>query len=238
MARIKFSRFFSMIGVGLCLMAAAPQAAHADVLIYTDPDYKFRFSVPDTWTLGVPNLPNTRVRFVSPVPGDHAFCEVATQRDGRFQIYPKRHMHTVMAENFDAGFWQKEAARRYDNPQILRVRLPAGLDKGDAAMAQILYDWNVAERTPSAEGSGIDGDVIRMRSVTLTSVYGDTRYDMTCASRLDKFHRWGELFGSIMASMTLHERYTMFPTGYYRDFLGDPPYKVIPHPGLGTSVRR
>ena len=241
MFKSSFSRFFSMIGItigmGTCLLTAAPTAAKADVYVYTDPDYRYMFSVPDSWAMTTPHTPNTRVRFTSPVPDDHAYCEIAAQRDGRFQIYPKRHMGTAVNENFDASFWTDEVGRRFDNPHILHVRYPAGIDKADSSMAQLAYDWPVTERTASAAGHG-DEDVIRMRGLILTGVYGDTRYTMTCGARLEKYHRWSKLFGSIVSSVTLDDRYNMFPTGYYRDFLSDKYKKTIPHPGLGTSVRR
>ena len=237
MFKSRFSRFFSLLGLGTCLLAAAPTAAKADVFVYTDPDYKFMFSVPDSWAMSTPHTPNTRVRFTSPVPDDHAYCEIAAQRDGRFQIYPKRHMGTAVNENFDAAFWTDEGRRRFDNPHILHVRYPAGIDKADSSMAQLAYDWPVSERTPSVAGPG-DGDALRMRGVILAGVYGDTRYTMTCGASLDKYHRWSKVFGSIISSVTLDDRYTMFPTGYYRDFLADNYKKIIPHPGLGTSVRR
>ena len=160
MFKSSFSRFFSLIGIGTCLLAAAPTAAKADVYVYTDPDYKYMFSVPDSWAMTTPRTPHTRVRFTGPVPDDLAYCEIAAQRDGRFQIYPKRHMGTAVNENFDAAFWTDEVRRRFDNPHILHVRYPAGIDKADSSMAQLAYDWPVTERTPSAAGNG-DEETIR-----------------------------------------------------------------------------
>ena len=232
MSKTKFSYIVSVMGVGLSLLATTP--AKADVYLYTDTDHKYTFSVPDTWSMKTPATPNTDVRFVSGVPGDHAYCEVEVKRDGRFKIYPKHLMGDVVDENLDAAFWEDEAHRRFSNPEIRAVRTTAGLDKGDASMAQILYDAPTGEGAVDSSGKYVE-DTMRMRSVLLASLYGDKRFVMTCGARAEKFHKWSKLFGSVMSSMTLADSYHLIPTGFYRNFLKDK-YTALPHTGLGMPV--
>ena len=217
----KISKLSMVLSVVGSLFLGSTMAL-ADVFLYTDNDLKFTFSVPDSWKQQTPVSPNTRVKFVAPVPEDYASCKVVAEEDGRFKIYPKRLMGKVMKEYFNADFWEKEATRRFNNPEIRFVGTSSGLDKGDASMAQVVYYMNLGEGT----------EPVKMYAILLTSVYGDVRYTMICSSSYKSYPKWSDLFGSIISSMTLDERYVAVPTGHYRNFLAD---KQNPIPRLGIG---
>ncbi len=227
MVEIMLTRLFRFVFVFVFVfITIASSQVRADVFLYTDPEFKFTFSVPDSWKRQIASSPNTRIKFVAPVVGEYAYCEVAAEKDRRFQIYPKRLMGAAMRENFSVDFWLKEVARRFDNSAIKLINTDAGLDKGDATMAEATYDMQLDK----------DKNPVRMRAVLLTSVYGDVRYTMICGASDNSYFKWKNLFGSIISSMTLDDRYVIKPNGLYRNFLLDRK-KIIPHPGIGDIVR-
>ncbi len=224
MFKIKLRHIPIFTAIALMLLQYSP--VKADVFLYTDPDYDFVFSVPDTWTRQTAVASLTQARFVAPVPADHAYCEVSANKDARFTIYPEHLMGKVMQENFDSAFWEAEISNRFINPALTKTRIIAGLDKAAATMAQLEYDLILEENKAP----------VRMYATMLVSVYGDTRYTMTCGAKHDSYHVWGDLFGSVFSSMTLANRYHVVPTGYYRNFLADKKHP-IPHARLGDIMK-
>jgi hypothetical protein len=74
---------------------------------------------------------------------------------------------------------------------------------------------------------------MNMHGVMIGSIYGDTRYVVSCSSRANVYEKYAPVFASIMGSVDLKSKYHPFATGYYRDFLADP-VLTLPRAKPGT----
>jgi len=165
--------------------------------------------------------PTTRIRIAGPLNQDFATCRIKAEKDGRLKIYPKHLMEEAVYETLDRKFWENEIGD-HDDAIITDIRGPASLGgKGDATAIKEVFVANTGN------------DRINMYGVQIASIYGDTRYVVSCSSKLEKFNRYAPLFATIMGSVDLETRYAPFATGYYRDFLADPKL-ILPRTKPGT----
>ena len=202
---------------------AAPMVANAtsDSFVWKDPVNGFTFSFPDSWGIQTVDSPTTRVRIAGPLNQDNATCRIKAEKDGRLKIYPKHLMTEAVYETLDRKFWENEIGD-HNNAVITDIRGPAGLGgKGDATA--------IRETFVQDTGSGN----VNMYGQQIASIYGDTRYVVSCSSKLEMFNRYAPLFATIMGSIDLDARYHPFATGFYRDFLADPQL-ILPRSKPGT----
>lgn len=202
--------------LGICTAAMVSTAAFADTFVYKDPDYKFTLSFPDTWKMQAPDEPTTRLRVAGPPLEDIASCRVKAEHDGRLQIYPKELMGTAVKETLDQAFWETEIGH-YDRASLVEYRAPAGLGQGDATLVKMTY---------FLPGMKAGDRAVAMQGLMLATIYGDTRFVMSCSAKADVYERWVKLFGSVMGSIVFEDRYHVAATGYYRNFLMDPVFKA------------
>ena len=216
-------RFSFIFAFAICALAFSGPA-FADTTVYKDADFKFTASFPDTWRTQIPDTPTTRLRVAGPPAEDMATCRIKAEKDGRLEIYPKRHMEAGVRQVLDEKFWDHEM-NQYDKALMADYLAPAGLGQGDATGARVTY-WQ-----PDP-----DGKPVAMQALMLGTIYGDTRFVMSCASKADAYPRWAKLFGSVIGSVEFENRYHPFAIGYYRNFLMDETYKP-PRLKPGTEVR-
>jgi len=202
--------------------ASAAQAT-SNSYVWKDGVNGFTFSFPDSWGVQTADSPTTRVRIAGPLNEDFATCRVKAEKDGRLKIYPKHLMSEAVYETLGRDFWEKEVASQ-DNATITDIRGPASLGgKGDATA--------IKESFVQDSGNG----KINMYGEQIGSIYGDTRYVVSCSSRLEQFQKYAPVFATIMGSVDLDPRYHPFATGYYRDFLADPQL-ALPRTKPGTII--
>ena len=212
-----------VVAVGLSCMATK---AYANSYVFTDPEFKFSFSYPDTWHNQSVDDDNVRVRIAAPVHSDLAECRLKADKDGRLQIYTKRHMASAVNDKLNAEFWQREFSE-FEKPEIIDMWGSAGLAEGDATAARAhFYKETAFGKT-------------KMTVIALSSIYGDDRFTMSCMSRAGAFAYYYDLFGNIMNTVVFDQRYTMFPGGFYRDFTSDKKGFYIPQraPGDREEVK-
>jgi hypothetical protein len=208
-------------------VTAAPMAANAtsDSFVWKDPVNGFTFSFPDSWGVQTVDAPTTRIRIAGPLNEDFATCRIKAEKDGRLKIYPKHLMEEAVYETLGRKFWENEIAD-HDNANITDIRGPAGLGgKGDATAIRETFVQNT--------GNGN----VNMYGEQIASIYGDTRYVVSCSSKLEMFKRYAPVFATIMGSIDLDTKYHPFATGYYRDFLADPKL-MLPRSKPGTITPR
>lgn len=198
--------------------------AQANMFVYKDPAFKYSFAFPDTWRQQTGDDDNVRIRIAAPVESDLATCRIKADKDGRLKIYPKRHMEAANNATLTADFWDREA-NEFNNAEIIDMWGSAGLGQGDATGVRVTYDQD-----------GPFG-MAKMTALIISTIYGDDRFTMSCASRSGVFDRYSPLFGNIMNTVKMDERYTMFPGGYYSNFVDDPQKFYIPNYKPGTHQR-
>jgi hypothetical protein len=204
---------FSAAVVGTFIVIGLSGAAAASTFVWTDKVDGFAFSFPDSWTIQTEDVPTTKIRIAGPVGEDFATCRVKAEKDGRLKIYPKPLMAEAVLETLDRNFWEHEVGQ-YENAIVADYYAPAGLGGlGDATAAKASF---VQE-----SGAG----KMDMYGSMIGSIYGDTRYTVSCSSRLEEYKKYAPVFGSIMGSVELAPKYHPFAVGNYRNFLVDP--KVI-----------
>jgi hypothetical protein len=197
-------------------------AAEASVYVWKDDVNGFTFSFPDSWHVQTSDTPTTRIRIAGPVGQDFATCRVKAEQDGRLKIYPKRLMTDAVEETLNEDFWQGEVAQ-YESASIHDFRSPASMGgKGDATAIRASY----------LESKG--KEKMTMHSAMLGSIYGDTRYIVSCASKAEVYEKYAPLFATIIGSINLDAKYFPFATGYYRNFLADPKL-MLPRSKPGTN---
>lgn len=205
---------------GLMVLGLAG-GAQASTYVWEDPVNGFTFSFPDSWTVQTEDQPSTRIRIAGPLAEDLATCRVKAEKDGRLKIYPKDLMTQAVKETLDRDFWQGEIAE-HDGAVITEYRAPAGMGgKGDATAIKHAFVQ----------------DKVDMYGAMIGSVYGDTRYVVSCASRASEYKKYAPVFASIMGSVDLDARYHPFAIGYYRDFLADP-ILILPRTKPGTVYEK
>ena len=180
--------------------------AQADTFVWKDPQGDYSMSFPDTWRVQTPEGANTLLRIAGPIAEDKPVCAMQASKDGRALIYPKRLVDEAVVQFLNEDFFRDQIAQ-YDNAQMTAFYAPASMGgQGDATAARYVYNDN---GTP-------------MYGVMFASLYADTLYVSSCASRHDSYNRWALVFASILGSVQLKDKYHPFPIGYYRDFLADP----------------
>lgn len=213
--------FMALVLFSVFLLASAP-AAQADTFVWKDPVNAYTMSFPDVWRVQTDDNAYTRLRIAGPLAEDRATCRMQVSPDGRLKIYPKYLLDRAVSETLDRKFWEKEVSQ-FKNAKIVDYYDPASLGaKGDATGVNFIFQEN--------SGHGTEN----MRGVMIASIYGDKRFEMTCASKFDIYDRYAQLFLSIVDSVELDSRYHPFPTGYYRSFLMDPKL-VLPREKPGTT---
>lgn len=200
------------LGTLMAVAVIGVMPARADTFVYNDPSFGFGISFPDSWTLQTKDVPTTRIRIAAPVGEDLATCRVKATADGRLNIYPKRHMDEAVVMTLDQTFWDGQV-NQYDAARIIEYRAPAALGQGDATAIRAAYTLNG----------------FSMSSIMLGTIYDGTRYVMECAARAEIFNTYAPLFGSVIDSFQLDQRYHPFKHGYYRDFLSDPDFEAPKH---------
>lgn len=185
------------------LIIAAPQAsAHYEV--WSDADFGFRLSFPDTWKQqgGLPA--DGRIRLLAP-GGDGANCTVFAKQDRRFMIYPRDYMAEVVAQELQWEYWEQVVAG-YEDLYFYYDNYGA-LGAGDARYT--LVDFIDYAADPG----------VRKRAQIFATFYGDLHMMAMCVSPLEKFDQYTAQFGQIVDSIQIKPQYTTNARGYYRDFL-------------------
>jgi hypothetical protein len=203
-------KIFSAVIVGTFVAMGFSAAASASTYVWTDKVDGFTFSFPDSWTIQTEDVPSTKIRIAGPIGEDFATCRVKAEKDGRLKIYPKPLMAEGVMETLDRDFWEHEIGE-HENAVLTEYYAPAGLGgKGDATAAKASFVQD--------NGTG----KMNMYTAMIASIYGDTRYVVSCSSKLEEYKKYAPLFGSIMGSVELDSRYHPFAVGNYRNFLTDP----------------
>lgn len=204
-----------LIAAVVFVLALMPAMASASIYLWKDPVHDFTVSFPDSWRVQTVDVPSTRLRVAGALAEDMATCRVKAEKDGRLQIYPKRHMTTAVGEKLNETFWQKEIAA-YDGAQLLAFFDPASLgNMGDATAIKMSYTQSTGDTR------------VRMYGAMIGSIHGDMRYVVSCSARIDEYAKYATLFASIMDSVELEAKYHPFAIGYYRDFLADPKLMLV-----------
>lgn len=190
---------------GLTALLYAPNAAQAEIFVYHDPDYDFSLSFPDSWHTQSPESEINIFRVSANDPKARATCRIEAQNDKRVAIYPEEYMQDAVEFTVDDRFWEIYN-NEYGNVDVVMRRDGAQLDKAHAEVEVMHYD-------------GKDGQ--RMSGMILASFYADTRYVMHCEATQEEYPKYAPLFGSVIESFTLQNKYHVTPTGFYRDFLAD-----------------
>lgn len=212
------------IGLMALALTLAAGTAQAGTFVWKDKTDGFTFSFPDSWTVQTPDVPSTVVRIAGPIGEDRATCRVRATPDGRLKIYPKRLMTKAVEETLNLDFWGNETAQ-YEGAGITGYYAPASMGgQGDATAVRVSFIDDGA------------GGRANMHGAMIGSIYGDTRYVVSCSSKLEEYQKYAPVFTSIMGSVALDARYHPFETGYYRNFLADPQL-MLPRTKPGTVSR-
>lgn len=209
----------SIISAAVLACVSTPAAASA--IVWKDPVHGYTISYPDSWTVQTPDTAFTRLRVAGPLGMDLATCRVKVMDDGRGKIYPKEYMDEEVSREMGIDYWKGEAAQ-YEAAEVTQYFEPAGLGSGDATGVRVSFLLN--------DGAG----EVPMSGIMLGSMYGGKRYLASCSAKAEVFKKWEPVFVSILDSVDLDSRYHPFKTGYYRDFVGDPPL-TLPREKPGTE---
>jgi hypothetical protein len=196
--------------VAAALVIGFSPAAQADTFVWKDAPHGYTISFPDSWAMQTDDGPYTRIRIAGPLAEEIPTCRLQVREDGRLKIYPKRLTDEAVANTLVQDYWEKETGQ-YLDAEITAFYSPASLgDKGDATAIQVAFKQLDQQ-----------GNAINMHGVMISSLYGGKRYVGSCSSRAENYNRWAGLFLSILDSVQFDDRYHIFPTGYYRNFLMD-----------------
>lgn len=192
----------------LATVSGGISTAQADTSVFHDPNYDFTISYPDSWDAHPSSDPSVQWQVAPPEHAGKAMCNIKAAYDGRLKIYPDRLMSKAVKNQLNDKFWHENIVQ-YRNIKINRFSPSSGFGEGFATHAQFSYTENDDKKST------------HMTAVTLGSIYGDTKYIMTCTAQTDAFSTWAPVFGNIMDTVTLKAKYHPVATGYYRDFLSD-----------------
>lgn len=210
------------IFLSVLFVAAISGPAKADTFVWKDPVQGFAVSFPDSWRIQTDDTANTRVRIAGPIAEDMASCKIASHPDGRALIYPKRLVDEAVVEKLGRDFWDAQTGE-LTNARISDYYAPASFgDRGDATAIRVAFHHNDGK-----------GTMVPMYGIMIASLYGDKLYVGSCSARYEVYGRYSALFGSIIDSVALDERDSIFPSGYYRNFLADPKL-ILPRSKPGT----
>ena len=203
-------KIIGVFGLGALIAVGFSGAAVASTYVWKDNVNGYTFSFPDSWAMQTNDSPSMRIRIAGPIVEDVAICYIKAEKDGRLKIYPKYLMTKAVAVTLDRAFWEEELAG-HKKAVITDYFVPASLgSNGDATAIRTSF---VQEK-----GSG----KMDMYGEMIGSIYGDTRYIVSCSSKAAEFKKYAPVFASIMASVSFDSKYHPFAVGYYRDFLADP----------------
>ncbi len=215
-------RHFLSFILGAALLAHTG-AAKADTFVWKDVKSGYTASFPDSWNMKTDDAPNTVLRIVGPLQEDWASCKIKVDHDGRALIYPKKYVDEYVGSTLNRDFWEQETGQ-FRNAEIKDFYAPASLgDKGDATAIHVAYKQDNGNR-----------QLIPMYGMMVASLYNDKLYVASCSARHEEYAKYATLFGSILDSIQLDDRYHPFYTGYYRNFLMDPKF-VLPRSKPGHT---
>lgn len=207
---------FAILLIALLL----PSLAHATVHYYNNPKYDYSFSYPDDWMAqSEPEDAPHVYKIVADEGRARAYCQIASQDDRRFMIYPAKHQADLMQREFGPEFWMGHLSAN-SNLVFIDVFERAGL--GDGQATSVLVDYTTSSGVPE-------------RSLLAATIHGGVRYVMQCASTQEEFARFEPLFHQIIATLKLRPAYTPFPHGFYRDFTQDKDIFFPLGEGIGTT---
>lgn len=201
-------RFFVLTVISFLLSVATPAAA--SVSVWEDARTGLVFSFPDTWQTVTNADPDTIVTIMAPSGRAHASCRVRVRADERFTIYPPHLDWAVQRVAYSTDFWNQYLGE-YEDVQLFRVTDGAGLGRGFATYALAKYS------------SAVPGPYMRRKGMLFASLYNGNLYILECSSHEDAFSTWQPLFLSIAKSVDFKQTHTIYPYGYYRNFLDSPP---------------
>ena len=207
--------------------------ARADVFVYHNPDYDFSVTFPDDWRqMNVTGTERLRIR---PMHGeDSAECAMRALADGRLTIYPEKYLQTANALILDDSFWKTEVLPDHLNYKVMSFYAPAGLGPAFATSLQWVWreviagnpvpqpsEFNPGGLSPMMGAAAVPTatDTKVMQALSTAAIYGENRYRFTCQAESESFAKWQPVFSDIFASIELQEKYNLWPTGYYRNFL-------------------
>ena len=214
-------KIIGIFGLGALMIVGFSGAGLASTYVWKDNVNGYTFSFPDSWTMQTEDTPTMRIRIAGPISEDFATCYIKAEKDGRLKIYPKYLMTEAVNVTLDRAFWEQELAG-HEKFVITDYFVPASLgSNGDAT----------AIRTSFVQENG--KNKMDMYGEMIGSIYGDTRYIVSCTSKAAEFKKYAPVFASIMGSVEFGSKYHPFAVGYYRDFLADPKLK-LPRSKPGT----
>jgi len=210
--------------IAAALMLTATTAYASGSAVWKDGVSGFTFSYPDSWSAQTVDTPSVKARIAGPIAEDDATCRMKAVKDGRIKIYPKQLVKQAVPQFLNRDFWQTELDQ-YENGMITEYYAPASMgSEGDATAIKATWVQDFG------------GGKVVMYGTMIGSLYGDSRYVMSCSARKSAYKKYAPLFYSMMSSVKLDSQYAPFATGAYRDFLGDAPV-IIPHSQPGTDNR-
>jgi len=198
----------------------------ASSYVWEDRINGFKFSFPESWQMQTIDVPSTRIRISGPIDSDMATCRVKAKKDGRLKIYPKKLLPLAVNQYLNEKFWMAELGQ-YEDSALVEYFAPSNLGgRGDATAIKASFIQ-----------TGRNNKKFMMYSTMIGSIYADTLYIVSCASKMEEFPKYASIFASIMASVQLDQKYSPFKIGYYRDFLQDPKF-ILPRYKPGTIDTR
>ena len=200
---------FAFVALLAGFMVAGLAPAKADYFVKQDPEFRYTFSVPDTWYEVGGLSPRLTHTFMAPGT-DGAGCTIYSEKDKRFLT----HKSDELAVEVDRVFSQEDfvvMAPRMNigknealNPSVVAYQ-KGGL--GDAFSRYAVVDYIAM--------SGLD-----KRSIIFATLYGDMKMMVSCQARKKDFEKRFPEFMGVITSLDFKNFYRAYPTLYYRDFLG------------------
>lgn len=205
----------------LLLAVLAPVTASATVHIYSNPQFQYSFSYPDSW---VPQTEPGGLPHVFKIVADEGrgtgFCQITSQKDRRFLIYPAKYQADIVQRELGPEFWMTWLAEDTE-VNYLDVTERAGLGNGNATA--IVADY-------------VRPDGKQERAMLAATIHGGVKYVAHCGAAPWDFARLEKQFHSIIATMRMKAAYTPFPNGFYRDFTADRPIVFPLGEGVGSTA--
>lgn len=203
----------------LSLLLLFPLSAHATVNVYQNPEFGYSLNYPDDWMAQTEtgDLPHI-YKIVADEGRSSAYCQITTNKDGRFKTYGADILPQVMSKELGADFWTTELAN-YNQIKYLEVYETSGV--AGAPGTRVLVDY-------------IDNRSRPYRAWLGATVIDDVKYVTQCAAFQEDFSIHEKMFHSIMATLKTPSAFHPFIHGFYRDFSGDRPILYPLADGIGT----
>lgn len=207
----------------LFILAAllVPTAAHATVDVYKNPQYGYQWNYPDSWmpqteTGGLPHS----YRIVADEGRSTAWCEITSDDDRRFIIYPAKYQGDIMERELGPEFWMTWLS---DNDNVIYLDVSERSGLGSGAATSIYVDYTRHDGKPE-------------RSFLAATIHGGVKYVAQCAAHPQEFAKYEKLFHSILATLKLKQAFHPFPHGFYRDWSKDKPIVYPLGEGVGSTA--